>query len=84
MPIPREQYDNQLDTLEFQVLNVLKARSKEALTLRDITSVMGLPNEFSLMSIVARFGVISALDSLARKGLIASKLVNHHAYYATS
>jgi len=87
MPIDREQFDKELDQLEYNICEFLKGHPEEAYQVDEVADdiVKWQPPESRakriLYTTLIALGVEKALDELARKGLVDKKTKDGKTYY---
>jgi len=71
VPIPREQFDNNIDTLSAEVLRFLKSNADEAFDIEEIADAVG----------GRQIEIWAILDNLKRTKEISGKCIKGNGYY---
>ena len=88
MPIPREQFDKGLDETRYQILKFLTAHPDQAFEINEVADAIygwGPPPDIGTAFVQAlgiTFGIGTALDDLARQGLVNRKIIGGKTYYS--
>lgn len=88
MPIPREQFDKELDQTEYKILEFLKQHPREAYQCHEVAEGIGEwhPPESTgkriLYAIGTALSVGGTLDQLAKKNLVDKKTIDGTSWYS--
>jgi len=87
MPIPREQFNKELDQTEYKILEFLKQHPQEAYQCHEVAKGIGEwhPPESTgkriLYAVVTALSIGGVLDELAKKGLVDKKTIDGTSWY---
>jgi len=88
MPIPREQFDKELDQTEYKILEFLKQYPQEAYQYHEVAEGIGewhLPESTGkriLYAVGTALSIGGALDELVKKGLVDKKTIDGTSWYS--
>lgn len=80
MPISRRQFDDELAPQDEAILDFLDKNPSQAFSLNDIFQ---LTSDNLLVRMLEVLANSSRMDNLVSRGLVESKIVNGHTYYAS-